>query len=485
MAPSHHADVIVVGAGLAGLSAANRAAQEGLAVVVLEKSPDEAYLCNSRYTGGLFHIAMDDMAGEPDWVRENLQRATRGTADPALADALTRNARRTLRWLSSLGVRFIKAGPDGLRQNSLSPPGVRQTGLNWKGRAGDVMLRTLGERLASLGGRIQRGVQAEGLLMEAGRCVGLRARAADGQPVEWRARAVVLADGGFQGNADLLRRFITPQPQALLQRNAQSGQGRALEMAEAVGARLVGTGRFYGHVHHRRAMSDPALWPYPVLDSLATAGIVVEAQGRRFCDEGLGGVYVSNAIAQLPDPLSAVVVFDEAIWNGPGKDWLLPANPYLLGAGGELVSAPTLDELARRLGLAPEALARTVADYNRLVDGGEAGAQPARSVSPYKAWPIRHGPFHAVPLCAGITYTMGGIATDAGARVLDRQDRPIAGLYAAGACTGGLEGGGEAAGYSGGLSKSSVFGMLAAESIAAELAAERAPRSNGGLSHVG
>lgn len=463
-------DVIVIGAGLAGLSAANRAAQDGLKVAVLEQSSDEAYLCNSRYTGGLFHVAMDDMAGDPDWVKANLERTTRGTTDPRLAEALARNARRTLRWLSSLGVRFIQAGPDGLRRNSLAPPGVRQTGLNWRGRAGDVMLRTLGEKLGSRGGRIVRGMAARRLLMEEGRCVGVHAEAASGEERSLRARAVVIADGGFQGNRELVRRFITPHPERLLQRNAQSGQGSGLLMAEAVGAKLVGTDRFYGHVQHRNAMTDGALWPYPVLDSLATGGIVVDGSARRFCDEGLGGVYVTNAIAQLPDPLSAVIVFDEAIWNGPGKDWLLPANPYLLSAGGHLASAPTLNELAVKLGLDAAALAQTVSDHNRLVDGqGATHDAPPRTAQPYKAWPIRQGPFHAVPVCAGITYTMGGILTDAQARVLDAQEQPIAGLYAAGACTGGLEGGGAAAGYSGGLSKSSVFGMLAGEAIVAAL----------------
>ena len=380
---------------------------------------------------------------------------------------LTQNARRTLRWLSSLGVRFIQAGPDGLRRNALAPPGVRQTGLNWKGRAGDVMLRTLGERLHARGGRILRGMAAQQLLMENGCCVGVEVRSATGESRQYRADAVVIADGGFQANPELLRRFITPHPERLLQRNAQSGEGAGLLMAEAVGAKLVGTDNFYGHVQHRRAMTDPALWPYPVLDSLATGGIVVDGAGRRFCDEGLGGVYVTNAIARLPDPLCAVIVFDDATWNGPGKDWLLPANPYLLSAGGNLVSADSLDALARKLQMDPAALQDTVAGYHRLLEGQAVAGQPPRTAQPYKPWPVRQGPFHAVEVCAGITYTMGGIATDAQARVLDANDQPIAGLYAAGACTGGLEGGGGAAGYSGGLSKSGVFGMLAGEAIVA------------------
>lgn len=462
-------DVIVIGAGLAGLAAANKVAEDGLRVTVLEKSADDAYLCNSRYTGGLFHIAMDDMAGDPDWVKGNLERTTRGTTDPALATALTQNSRRTLRWLSSLGVRFIKAGPDGLRRNSLSPPGVRQTGLNWRGRSGDVMLRVLGERLQAKGGQLLRGMAAQQLLMDGGQCVGAEVITQTGQTTRIHSRAVVIADGGFQANPELVRRFITTQPERLLQRNAGSGQGTGLLMAEAVGAKLLGTDRFYGHIQHRNAMTDGGLWPYPVVDSVATGGLVVDGSGRRFCNEGLGGVYITNAIAQLSDPLSAVIIFDEAIWNGPGRDWLLPANPFLLSAGGNLISANSLPELAAKLQLDPATLVDTIDRYNRLIEGASADGQPARSATPYKAWPVRQGPFHAIEVCAGITYTMGGIATDAQARVLNTQDQIIPGLYAAGACTGGLEGGGEAAGYSGGLSKSSVFGMLAGETIVAEL----------------
>ena len=143
----------------------------------------------------------------------------------------------------------------------------------------------------------------------------------------------------------------------------------------------------------------------------------------------------------------------------------MPANPYLLNAGGHLISAHTLQELAAKLGMPAEALTHTVTAYHHLLDGQTDHGQPPRSTAAYKAWPISQGPFHAIEVCAGITYTMGGIATDAQARVLHESGKPIGGLYAAGACTGGLEGGGEATGYSGGLSKSAVFGMLAGEAM--------------------
>lgn len=462
---SESVDVVVVGAGLAGFCAALAAREGGASVVIVERSADETHLCNTRYTGGLFHIAMEDMAGEPSWVRDNLVRATAGENSLELADALSANARRTLRWLAGHGVQFIQAGPDGLRRNALSPPGVRQTGLNWRGRSGDVMLRTLERRLVAAGGLVRRGSEARELIINSGRCVGLTL--AGGKQIP--ARAVVIADGGFQANLDLLRHFITPAPERLLQRNALSGCGAGLLMAEAAGAMLIGTDRFYGHVQHRDAMTNQALWPYPVLDSLATAGILVDGASRRFCDEGQGGVAATNAISRLDDPLSATIVFDDAIWKGPGRDWLLPANPYLPQAGGKIVTADSLEELASRLGLDPSALAHTAASYNALIEGAPADGQPSRRSDLYRPWPIREAPFHAVPVCAGITYTMGGIATNARGRVIDASGDVIPGLYAVGACTGGLEGGGPRAGYSGGLSKSAVFGLLAGEDIASVL----------------
>jgi fumarate reductase flavoprotein subunit len=461
-------NLVVIGGGLAGLTAANRAAEDGLKVCVLEQSAEEAYLCATRYTGGMFHIAMDDMLGEAGWVRGNIDTAMHGETIPDLADTLVQNAPRTLAWLKKNGVKFISAGPDGLRRNALAPPGVRQTGLNWRGRAGDVLLRTLAARLAQRGGVFMRGVRAQQLTMEEGRCVGLSGTR-NGAPFSMRSGAVVIADGGFQSNRELVRRFISPAPERLLQRNAQSGMGDGLMMAEAVGAKLTGVNRFYGHIQAREAMTDPALWPYPVLDTLACSSIVVDRSGQRFCDEGHGGVYVTNEIARLHDPLSTVIIFDAAIWAGPGKEWLVPANPFLLSAGGKITQADSIAALADKMGIDGAGLEQTVAAHNAFVAGTPLPAgMPSRSTHLLKPWPIVKGPFLAVEICAGMTYTMGGIETDGKARVLNTSGEPIPGLFAAGATTGGLEGG-SFAGYSGGLSKSSVFGLIAGESVSASL----------------
>jgi fumarate reductase flavoprotein subunit len=250
-----------------------------------------------------------------------------------------------------------------------------------------------------------------------------------------------------------------------MQRNARTATGDGLQMAQAVGAATVGMNCFYGHLLSRDAMTNDRLWPRPYLDSLVVAGILVDAEGNRFANEGEGGVYAANAVARLADPLSSTLVFDQAIWEGPGTNAMIPANPLLPNAGGTLHRAATIPELAALAGLPPERLQLTVERYNEaLQTGALEKLSPPRRTDRYKAWPIAKPPFYAAPLCTGITNTMGGIAVDQDGAVLDESGSPIAGLYAAGGATGGLEGG-PSIGYVGGLIKA-VFGLRAAEKIA-------------------
>ena len=151
----------------------------------------------------------------------------------------------------------------------------------------------------------------------------------------------------------------------------------------------------------------------------------------------------------------------------------------LVNAGATVHSAPTLAALAALIGVSSEKLERTVREYNDAHAAGTlAILEPARSRAPIPGnapiptLPIKEPPYYAVPLCAGITFTTGGIAIDAHARVLRASGAPIAGLYAAGSCTGGLEGG-PGAHYLGGLMKAAVFGLIAAEHIAVSVKAER------------
>jgi fumarate reductase flavoprotein subunit len=214
-------------------------------------------------------------------------------------------------------------------------------------------------------------------------------------------------------------------------------------------------------------MTNPQLWPYPHLDAVAEVSILVGPDGRRFTDEGLGGVVMTNAIAKLPDPLSAHLIIDEAMWREePKLTNTVAANPSMVNAGGPIITAPDLAALARRIEVPAAALAETIGAYNDAVASGNFAALGVpRSQRKHKAMAIATPPFHAVPLCAGITGTMGGVVIDASAQALRPDGSAFPGLYAVGTPVAGLEGG-PRAGYVGGLSKAFILGLLAAEHAA-------------------
>jgi fumarate reductase flavoprotein subunit len=183
-------------------------------------------------------------------------------------------------------------------------------------------------------------------------------------------------------------------------------------------------------------------------------------------DEGLGGISITNDLARLEDPLCATVICDAPIWESAGKAAQIPPNPQLLAGGGTLHRADTIEVLAGLAELPPAALAETVALYNEAIRSDQlAVLRPNRSIRSGQPRAIETPPFFAIPICAGITNTMGGIAIDGHGRVKRSDGSVITGLYAAGGATGGLEGGG-ALGYVGGLIKACVFGLRAAEHAA-------------------
>ena len=454
--PDTSHDVVVIGAGLAGLIAANRAAQLGKRVVVLEKSSEDKYHCNSRYTYGTFHIHYTDVGADEDALFAKIEACTEGFARKDLARAIAKNGRRLMQWLKSESIDLVKL--DNYQTNVLAPAWRKGYGLTWQGYGGDMALQRLESNFQKRQGRVLRGTRANALKADKS---GIVVETGQGA---FRATAIVLADGGFQANLDLIREHITPAADKLLQRNGGTAVGDGLRMARALGAATVGLENFYGHLHSRDAMKTDRLWPRPYADELAAAGIVIDQSGRRVVDEGPGGVWLSNAIARLPDPLGTTVIFDQTTWDGPGRNHVQPPNPLIEEAGGTVHRADTLAELAEMIAVAPKALQETVAQYNAALDAGTLSKLSPPRTEANKPWPIKTPPFYAIPICVAITNTMGGIVVNGDGAVLDKADKPIPGLFAAGSTVGGLNGGPHA-GYVGGLINSTL-GLLAAESIA-------------------
>ena len=304
--------------------------------------------------------------------------------------------------------------------------------------------------------------------MEGGACVGVDCAQGE-RKLRIDADAVVVADGGFPANPEMIAKYITPRADRVLCRAGPGAKGDGIRMAERAGAAIGGFGAFYGHLHHRNAMTNAQLWPYPHLDALAEIGFLVGPDGRRFTDEGLGGVCTANAIAHLPDPLSAHLIVDEAMWQAePTLTTTVACNPAMVAAGGPLITAPDLAGLATRIAVPADALQETVRQFNASVTSGDSSdTAPQRSAKKHRPMALGVPPFHAVPLCAGITGTMGGVVIDAHAQAQTPAGTPIKGLYAVGTPVAGLEGG-PRAGYVGGLSKAFILGLLAAEHLAAQ-----------------
>ncbi len=471
--PSTSDVIIIIGGGIAGMVAANRAAQLGLKASVLEQGSADKYLCNTRYTGGTFHLCMREITLDPELLRKLILETTDGFVKDDLARLLAHGGAHLIQWLQDEGIRFLRASASEYHKWVLAPPGRSRPGLDWEGRGGDVLLRTLEAQLIKRGGTLVRGAKALSLISENGRCVGVVAQH-QGANQAWRSNAVVIADGGFQCNPELLGRYVSKRPDRMKQRNGGTAFGDGLRMAQALGAAITGANRFYGHVLSKDALTNDRLWPYPYLDALVTAGIVVNKEGKRYTDEGRGGVSVANAVATLDDPLSSSCVFDHATWEQTGRNGLIPANPHLVKEGATVFEASDLDALASKAGLDAANLKQTVAGYNvALAASGDAAEfKPADGCSrrnkKYQALPIVKPPFYAVPMVSGITYTMGGIVINKHAQALREDSSVIDGLYAAGAATGGLEGGPQI-GYVGGLAKSGITGLAAAEHIAMQL----------------
>jgi len=460
-------DFAVIGGGIAGMTTALRAAEAGIATVLFEQGREARYPCNSRSTGGILHVAYQDIALPPESLAAGVRKAMGDDANDELIGAVSARAGAARDWLLAHGQRFVRATTTvEWHRWTLAPPRPLQPGLDFPGRGGDRLLGYAARAFAALGGQLLLDHAVEAIEREDAGFV-ITANTSAG-PRRYRAKAVAIADGGFQADAPLVARYINPRTERIVQRSAGTGKGLAVRTAHALGLGLSRMDRFYGHPLAREALVNPQLWPYPMLDSITAAAVAVDAQGRRFVDEGRGGTYLANQLTKLDDPASAWVVFDHATWEGPGRESLYPANPHIERGGGTVLRAETLEDLARQMGVDAATLTGTITAYNTAATSGGSALSSLpipRSGAPRA---LTQAPFMAIPMAPGITATMGGIRVNGQAQALDTEGRVVPGLYAVGVSSGGLEGG-EAVGYVGGLMRGLTGGLIAAEHLATRL----------------
>ncbi|HEY2918242.1 MAG TPA: FAD-binding protein [Candidatus Binatia bacterium] len=455
-------DVLVVGAGLAGFTAAVRASEQSANVVLIDKSAGELGDGNVLMASGSLRAGGKSPRTDSAELYQFVM--SEGVAYADFVKAWSETCGRAIDWLISAGVKITESEPGRIW---LDQSGEVSLGPVYKKDVGTRALGKLKQRFEKLGGRYFNGVKGTRLIVENDRVRGLIGNKNGGE-IEFSSRATILSTGGFSANKELVKRHIGPHADQCKLRGSKSCTGDGLRMALEVGAKAVNLKYFYGHLISRKSLTDDRFWPYPRLDSFVDDGILVNRDGNRFVDEGRGDVAVANELARSDDVTGAVLIFDHLTWDAARDDTFsnlvkTPApNPWLLDNDGELFHHDTVKGLADLIGVSRENLMRTVDEYNQAMD-----AKPRVLLTlPRSGKPKQlRAPYYALRVIPGITFTMGGILVNGRGEALNEGEKPIRGLYAAGDAIGGLMGG-YRGGYTGGLMQAVVTGILAGENAA-------------------
>ncbi len=478
-------DVVVVGGGNAGFSAAHAAVARGRQVLLCEKgTPDEAG-GNSYYTAGAFRIAHDGLADVADLLdaddrlattvlpaydREaftaDMERITAGRNDPGLTRVLVDDSQATLRWLHGLGLRFR------LMYERQAYPGPDGGHVFWGGLAvgsvdgGKGLVAQHTEAARAGGVEMRYGRACTDLVHDGDRVAGVRWRDADGSNGTTHAESVVLAAGGFEADAAMRKEHLGSEWARAKVRGTPLNTGDMLRAALEIGAAPHGD---WGTCHSvawdagaadegdRELTNRLTRGGYPL-------GIVVNRDGVRFVDEGSdfrNYTYARYGAEILRQPGGvAYQVFDAT--TRP----MLRTEEYD-SPGISVHTADSVSGLAAAAGIDADALARTVREFNASIDRSvpfDAAVKDGRAapVQPPKsnwALALEEPPYYAFPVTCGITFTFGGLHTDTDGRVLDASGGPVPGLWCCGEMLGGLFSGNYPGGT--GLTAGAVFGRRA------------------------
>ena len=482
------ADVVVVGAGGAGMTAAITAAAEGKTVVILE-SQSMVGGNSVRATGGMNAgktVYQDENEfGESAGVEKTLKTAAekyadnetitalaktvseqwaayqanptgyfdsvelmeldtmiggKGINDPELVETLCANSADAIDWLDEHGITLHNVSSFG----GASVKRIHRP-VNAEGKTvsvGSYMIPLLQENCEKAGVKMMLDTTATEILTDAnGAAVGVKATGASGETVTVNAKAVVLTTGGFGANLDMVVKY-KPELKGFMTTNAPGIQGQGIEMAEAIGAATVDMDQI--QIHPTVEANTAAL----ITEGLRGDGaILINEEGQRFIDEvGTRDVVSAAEIAQTGS--YSWLVVDQAMAD---------ASSVIQGyiKKGYTVTGATYEELGKAMGVDAAAFAETMEKWNGYV---EAKNDPDFGRTSF-ANPLNTAPYYAVKVTAGVHHTMGGLKINANTEVLNEKGEVIPGLFAAGEVTGGVHGANRLGGNA--VADFTVFGRIA------------------------
>ncbi len=458
MGDRRQVDVVIVGAGMAGLCASLAALEQEARVITLEKGARPGG--SMRLSGGVIWT----------FSSKALLHEEIPDGNHALQDLVVGNLNDGLTWLERLGVPFVS-----------------ERELMWfgKGRVTNPpdLTAILTDRMRALGGDLMLGTPMDTIQYDDGAVRGVRA-SGPGGTIDIEAGAVVLATGGFQGNPELLARYVTPYADKVYLRSNPWSTGDGFMAATRVGAAAtVGMQAFYGHALPAPPTRFAATEFLDLTQRYGPLAVAINLDGRRFTDEsaGTGEEHLNQAIARQREA-TAVYIVDAEIAD---MSYFGSVKPTVViqrvrERNGPVIERGTLEELCTALadyGVTGVKALETLREYTVALTNGTADQlDPPRRKN---LFPLVKPPFTAVAVRSGITFTGGGLAVDTDMRVLRRSAScstlplvfvesaeanlcPVPNVYAAGCDVGNISD----LGYIGGLATALTTGRIAGRAAA-------------------
>ena len=488
-------DVVVVGAGGAGMTAAITATDAGKKVIVVESQPIAGG--NSvRSTGGMnaaktpyqdkneFKEAAgvektlataaekfadnetitalaatvksqwDAYQANPQGYFDSVELMEldtliggKGKNNPELVKTLAENSAAAIEWLASIGAEVKNVGAFG----GASVKRIHRP-VNADGKVtavGAYIVPILEKNLQDRNVQFLFDTTANEIIMKDGKAVGIKATGKDGHKVTINAKSVVIATGGFGANAEMVEKY-KPELKGFATTNAEGAQGQGIDMATAVGAATVDMDQIQIHpTVHIEEDGNAHL----ITEGLRGDGaILVNAEGKRFYDEVSTRDKVSAAIIAQPEK-SAWLVVDQS---------MVDKSAVIAGyiKSGYTVTGATYEELAKAMGVDEATFTSTMNTWNQAVEA-KSDAEFGRTSF---ANPLTTAPYYAIKITPAVHHTMGGIVINPKAEVLNEKGEVISGLFAAGEVTGGVHGANRLGGNA--VADFTVFGRIAGQSAA-------------------
>lgn len=444
---AEQADIVVIGAGGAGMAAAVQAHDNGVKkVVILEKMP-MAGGNTIRATGGINAAETPQQAkmGIKDSIDQMYKDTMKGghnLNNPELVKVLCQNSNDAVQWLIKLGGNFQDVGFMGGATNKRCH---RPTG---GAAVGPEVVKTLYNAVEARKIDLRTENQVVDLIVKNGAVAGVKVKGEDGKTYEINAKAVVNAAGGFAGNNAMVSKII-PRLKGFATTNHPGATGDGLLLSEKVKAAFVDMDQIQTHptvVETTGVMVTEAV--------RGNGAVLINKEGKRFFDELNTRDAVSAAILKQTTG-HAYMFFDDDVRKS------LKAIEGYIKMPGMVIQGKTLDEIAKNMGVPAANLKATMAQYAKDQAAGKDSCCGRTKMER----PLNKAPYYAILVTPAVHHTMGGVKINTKAEVIDVNGKVIPGYFAAGEVTGGVHGGNRLGGNA--QADIIVFGRIAGNSATA------------------